>query len=125
METLCYGLGKLAKIVEVAGADLIDDGPVNGVIAMNGDIPEPDGLLHAFGERRRNDLRTFQDFEVLSHRRRRSGGGVYDEMRREVDAELNGALEIQGDDILQIGVPDQFLGGRRRLAGQPLDTAPK
>lgn len=51
MEPLCYGFGKLAKVVEVAGTDLIDDGPVDGVITMNGDIPEPDGLLHAFGER--------------------------------------------------------------------------
>ena len=35
-------LGELPKIVEVAAADLIDDVPIDGLIAMNGNVSESD-----------------------------------------------------------------------------------
>jgi len=46
-------------------------------------------------------------------------------MSGEIDAELNGTLKIQSDDILQVRIPDKLLGRRRRLAGQPIDTTPE
>jgi hypothetical protein len=42
VESLGNRLGELSVVVQVAAADLIDDVPINGLIAMDGNVSESD-----------------------------------------------------------------------------------
>lgn len=119
------GLGKLAEIVQVATADLIDNIPIDALVAVHREVPESHSLLHAICQGRTDSLQPIEGIEVLRHRRGRRHVGVPDEMGGHIDGKLDSPLEIERDNVLQIRVLRQILRRRRRLAGNSFDTASK
>lgn len=119
------GLGKLPEIVQVATANLINNIPIDGLVAVHREVPESHSLLHPVGQGRTDHLEAIKRIEVLRHRRRRRDVGVPDEMGGQIDGQLDGPLEIERDDVLQIRILRQVLGRIRRLAGNPFDAASK
>ena len=75
-------------------ADLIDDVPVDGLIAVDGDIPEANRFCQTFSQNRIDDLKFLEDLEVLRHCGRRSRVSLGNEMCGDIDGKLDGALEI-------------------------------
>lgn len=84
------GLGKLAEIIQVATADLIDNIPIDALVAMHREVPESHSLLHAVCQGRTDDLQPIEGIEVLGHRRGRRHVSVPDEMGGHIDGKLNG-----------------------------------
>lgn len=115
-------LGELSEVVEVAVADLIDDVPIDGVIAMNRNVSESDCFDHALGECGTDELKALEDFEILRHRGRRTGVGFGNQMGGKIDGKLDGTLKIQGNNVLQVGTLCQLIGGRRCLGRDSLDA---
>ena len=62
-------LGELPKVVQMMTADLIDDIPVDRLIAVDGDVPETNRFCQTFCQDRIDDLKFPENLEVLSHRR--------------------------------------------------------
>ena len=93
---------ELTKFVQMVCADLIDDSPVYRLIAVDGDIPEPNSFCEAFSQSRSDDVKIFENCEVLGHRGRRDYVSLGDQMRGDVDGKLDGALEIQCNDVLGV-----------------------
>ncbi len=115
--TPCFdGLGKLPEIVQVATANLINNIPIDGLVAVHREVPESHSLLHSVCQGRTDHLQPIKRIEVLRYRRRRRDVGVPDEMGGQIDGQLNGPLEIEPDDVLQIRILRQVLGRSRRLA---------
>jgi hypothetical protein len=117
--------GKLSKVVQMMSADLIDDIPVDRLIAVNGDIPEANRFCQSFGQGRLYDLKLPQNLEVLGHRRGRNSVSLGNEMCSYIDRKLDSALEIQRDDVLRVRVTDKLIYGGGSLAGNPLDATPE
>ena len=69
-------------------------------------------LHHALSKCGADDLELFQDLEILGHCRWRSRFGISYEMGGEIDAELDSPLEVQGNDILQVRIAGELVGGR-------------
>ena len=93
-------LGELPKIVEVAAADLIDDVPIDGLIAMNGNVSESDRFGHALTERGTDELEVLERLEILRHRGGWTRVSLGDQMGGQLDGKLDGTLKIQGDNVL-------------------------
>ena len=93
---------ELTKFVEMMYADLKDDIPVYRLIAMDGDIPETNSLCETVSQSRSDDVKLLENCEVLGHCGRRDCVSLGDQMRGDVDGKLDGALEIQCDDVLCI-----------------------
>ena len=83
---------KLTEFVQMMLADLIDDIPVYRLIAMDGDIPEPNSFCEAFSQSRSDDMKLLENCEVLGHRGRRDYVNLGDQMRGDVDRKLDGTL---------------------------------
>lgn len=107
------GFSELFEVVKVMTANLKDDRPIDVLITMDGDVSESYRLHHALSKRGADDLELFQDLEILGHCRWRSRFSISYEMCGEVDAELDSPLEVQGDDILQVRIARELVGGRR------------
>ena len=93
-------LGELSKIVQVVTADLKDDVPINGLIAMNGNVSESDRFCHALTERGTDELEVLEGLEILRHRGGRTRVSFGDQMGGQIDGKLDGTLKIQGDNVL-------------------------
>ena len=87
-------LGELPKIVEVAAADLIDDVPIDGLIAMNGNVSESDRFGHALTERGIDELKALERLEILRHRGGRARVCFGNQMGGQIDGKLDGTLKI-------------------------------
>jgi len=125
LKMMDYRFSKLSKVVQMMSADLINDVPVYCLIAVDGDIPEADRFCQTFSQDRINDLKFLKNLEVLSHCRGRSCVSLGNEMRGYIDGNLDGALKIQGDDILHVRIASKLMYGRRSLPGNPLDASPE
>ena len=115
-------LGKLSKIVQVAAADLKDDVPIDGLIAVNGDVSETDGFGHALAECGTDELKILEGLEILRPLRWRVSVSFGNEMGGQIDRKLDGTLEIQSDNVLQVRILRQLIGRRRRLGRNSLDA---
>ena len=115
-------LGELSKIVQVMATDLKDDVPINGLIAMHGNVSKPDGFCHALVECRANDLKVLENLKILCHRGGRARVSFGNQMGGEIDGKLDGTLKIQGDNVLQVGALCQLIGRRRCLGRDSLDA---
>ena len=100
VESLGNRLGELPEVVEVAAADLIDDVPIDGVIAMNRNVSESDRFRHTVSQGRTDDLKVLKHVEVLRHGGRRTGVGFGNQVGGQIDGKLDGTLKIQGDNVL-------------------------
>lgn len=88
----------------MATANLINNIPIDGLVAVHREVPESHSLLHPVGQGRTDHLEAIKRIEVLRHRRRRRDVGVPDEMGGQIDGQLDGPLEIERDDVLQIRI---------------------
>ncbi len=122
VESLGNRLGELSEVVQVAAADLIDDVPINGLIAMDGDVSESDRFCHALAERGVDELKILEDLEILCHCGGWASVSFGDQMRCQIDGKLDGTLKVQGDDVLQVGALCQLIGRRRSLGRNSLDA---
>jgi len=122
VESLNNRLGELPEVVEVTAADLIDDVPIDGVIAVNCNVSESDRFCHTVSQGRGDDLKVLERVEVLRHGGRRRGVGFSNQMRGKIDGKLDGTLKIQSNNILQVGVLCQLIGGRRCFSRDSLDA---
>ena len=93
-------LGELSKIVQVMATDLKDDVPINGLIAMNGNVSESDRFGHALTERGTDELEVLERLEILRHRGGWTRVSLGDQMGGQIDGKLDGTLKIQGDNVL-------------------------
>ncbi len=93
-------LGELSKIVQVVAADLKNDVPINGLIAMNSNVSESDRFCHALAECGTDELKALEDPEILRHRGGRRGVSFGNQMGGQIDGKLDGTLKVQGDDVL-------------------------
>jgi hypothetical protein len=118
-------LGELSEVVEVTAADLIDDVPIDGVIAVNRNVSESDRFCHTVSQGRGDDLKVLERVEVLRHRGGRTGVGFGNQMGGKIDGKLDGTLKIQGDNVLQVGALCQLIGRRRRLGRDSLNATPE
>jgi hypothetical protein len=116
---------ELAKVVQMMFADLIDDIPVYRLIAVDGDIPEANCFGQTFSQDRIDDLKFLENLEVLSHCGRRRCISLGNQMRGNIDGKLDGALEIQRDDVLYVRVANKLIYRRGSLAGNSLNATPE
>ena len=93
-------LGELSKVVQVVAADLKDDVPIDGLIAMNGNVSESDRFCHALTERGTDELEVLEGLEILRHRGGRRSVSFGNQMGGQIDGKLDGTLKIQGDNVL-------------------------
>jgi hypothetical protein len=117
--------GKLPKVVQMMSADLIDDIPVYRLIAVDSDIPKANRFCQTFSQDRINDLKFLENLEVLGHCGGRNCVCLGNQMRGDIDGKLNGALEIQRDDVLYVGVANKLIHRGGSLVDKPLDATPK
>lgn len=117
--------GELPKIVQMMSADLIDDIPVYRLVAVDGDISETNGFCQTFSQSRIDDLKLLENREVLGHGGGRDCVSLGNQMRGYIDGKLDGALEIQRDDVLCVKVANKLLYGGGSLVGNPLDATPE
>ena len=100
---------KLGEVDEVLDRDAVHDVPVDRFVAVDRDVSEADGFLHAAGERFGHYAGLRQQVEGLPHGFRRRHRPTGQDVRADIHAELNGAAEIQHDDVLQIAISGQRL----------------
>jgi hypothetical protein len=117
--------GELPKVVQMMSADLIDDIPVYRLIAVDGDIPKANRFCQTFSQDGIDDLKFLENLEVLGHCGGRNCVCLGNQMRGDIDGKLNGALEIQRDDVLYVRVVNKLIHGGGSLAGNPLDATPE
>ena len=122
IQSLGNRLGELSEVVQVVVADLKDDVPINGLIAMNGNVSESYGFGHALAECRTDELEVLEDPEILRHRGGRTSVSFGNQMGGQIDGKLDGTLKVQGDDVLEVRVLCQLIGRRRRLSRNSLDA---
>lgn len=103
------GFGELSKVVQMVSADLIDDVPVYCLIAVDGDVSESNSFCHAFSQKRVYDLKFSKNIEVLRHCGGRNSISFGNQMCGDIDGKLDGALEIQRDDVLQVRVANKLV----------------
>jgi len=118
-------LGELSEIVQVVAADLKDNVPIDGVIAMNGNVSESDRFCHALTERGTDELKALVDPKIIRHRGGRTGVSFGNQMGGQIDGKLDGTLKVQGDDVLQVRALCQLIGSRRRLGRNSFDATSK
>ena len=116
---------ELAKIVQMMSANLINDIPVYRLIAMDGDIPKANCFGQTLSQDRIDDLKFLENLEVLGHCGGRSCISLGNQMRGDIDGKLDGALEIQRDDVLYVRVANKLIYRRGSLAGNSLDATPE
>lgn len=122
VESLGNRLGELSEVVQVGAADLIDDVPINGLIAMDGNVSESDRFCHTLTECGTDELEALEDLEILRHRGGRTSVSFGNQMGCQIDRKLDGTLKVQGDDVLQVRALFQLIGRRRRLGRNSLDA---
>ena len=110
VKSLGNRLGELSKIIQMVAANLKDDIPIDGLIAMNGNVSESDRFCHALAECGIDELEALEDLEILRHRGRRTRVSLGDQMGGQIDGNLDGTLKVQSDDVLQIRVLCQLIG---------------
>ena len=108
-------LGELSKIVQVVAADLKDDVPIDGLIAMNGNVSESDRFCHTLTECGIDELEVLEGLEILRHCGGRASVSFGDQMGGQIDGQLDGTLKVQGNNVLQVRVLCQVISRRRRL----------
>jgi len=118
-------LGELPKVVQMMSADLIDDIPVDRLIAVDGDVPETNRFCQTFCQDRIDDLKFLENLEILGHCGGRSGVSLGNQMRGDINGKLDGALKIQCDDVLHVRVASKLIYGGGSLPGNPLDASPE
>jgi len=101
--------GELSKVVQMMPADLIDDGPVYGLIAVDGDVSESYSFGHAFSENRVYDLKFLKNLQVLRHCGGRNRISFGNQMCGNIDGKLDGALKIERNDVLQVEILNEFI----------------
>jgi hypothetical protein len=119
----CFG--ELPEVVQMVSADLIDDSPVYRLVAVDRDISEANGFCQTFSQYRIDDLKFLENLEVLGHCGGRSCLSFGNQMRGDIDRKLDGALEIQRDDVLYVRLVNKLIHGGGSLAGNPLDATPE
>jgi hypothetical protein len=117
--------GELPEVIQLMSADVMDDVPVDDEIAVDGDVSESNGFCHAFSQDRLYDLKFSKHLEVFRHRGGRDRIGLRNEMRGDIDGNLDGALEIQRNDVLQVKVANKVVRRGGSLAGDSLDATPE
>ena len=122
VKSLGNRLGELSKIIQMAAADLKDDIPIDGLIAMNGNVSESNRFGHALAECGTDELKALEDLEILRHRGGWTRVSLGNQMGSQIDGKLDGTLKIQGDDVLQVRVLCQLISRRRRLSRNSLDA---
>lgn len=105
------GFSELFEVVKVMTANLKDDRPIDVLITMDSDVSEPHCFGHSFFRIWINNLQMCQDHEVLCHCAWWSCFGFGNDMGCEIHAKLYCALKVQRDDVLQIRIESQLLGG--------------
>lgn len=113
---------ELPKVLQMMSADLIDDVPVDRLIAVDSDIPESNRFCQTLSQDRIDDLKFLENLEVFGHRAGRGCFSFSNEMRRNIDRNLDCALEIQRYDVLYVSVTNQLIHGRGSFPCNPLDT---
>jgi hypothetical protein len=97
--------------------------PVDHLVVVDDDVAKANGPLQAVGQLCWDDPFLPQQVKGLSH-----GGGCGglrggDQMSANVHAQLDGAAQIEGDDVLEIDIRRQVLGLIGALVGHPLHAA--
>jgi hypothetical protein len=92
---------------------------------MHRHVPEADRLLETLGQARRYEIVSRKNVERLAHRI--WGGRIQacDQVRGDIHAQLNGAREIHGYDVLQVRVALERSKVRGRFVGDALDAPAK
>jgi hypothetical protein len=103
----------------------MDDVPIYCSIAVDSDVSESNGFCHAFSQGQVDDLKLLENLEVLGHCRGRNCVSLGNQIRGYIDGKLDGALEIQCDDVLCVRVSNKLIDGRGSLTGNPLDATPE
>lgn len=99
--------------------------PVDGAVVVNGQVPEAHGAAQTPREVRRKHARVSQRVEGgahgLWHRQVEQGNDV----RAHVDVQLDGASQVERDDVLRVEVRGERVGGGRAPSLDPRDGATK
>lgn len=70
-------------------------------------------------------MQMVETLKVLHHCGGSRGVGLGDQVGGQIDRGLNRALKIERDDVLQVRIVDQLVGGRRRLLCDSVDATPQ
>jgi len=105
-------------------ADAVHHVPVDGLIVVDGDVAKSDRFLHAAGQGRADQADAGEGFERLRHRIWHGDVPAGDQVGGQINGKLNGAGEIQGNDVLGIDIAYQAFGVDRALFLHPEQAAP-
>src|SRR6266850_1206254 len=103
--------------------DTMDDYPVDFFVVMHGNITKAHRLFQLLGQAFRDDIGVSQYVERLAHGIRWRHIQVGNEVCAKVHPQLHGPAQIEGDDILEIGVLTQRVRIGRTFLRDALETA--
>lgn len=122
LEPVGDGAGEGPEVVEVTGTNGVDDLPIDALVVVDGNVAKADGLLQPIREFRTEDSAVDKAVKGLSHGVRRRQLQRSDHMGADIDALLDSAREIEGDDVLAVRILGEFIGAPWAALRHAIDT---
>jgi hypothetical protein len=103
----------------------VHDLPIDGLVAIHGNVAKADGALHPLAQERCYHACCGQQFERFAHRLRCWLVSVSEDVSRQVYTQLHGAGYVQAKNVLPIGIGAQSFRCRSPTLLDPLRAAAK